>query len=133
MARMFHALGVALSLVPRPRGTGYEASVALCCLLGACPVFVPGIGHEVISPYIVKPGILIPLFYSMSSVHVRIVQQLLPAPFHSIPFWVLYFPIAKFTNCDGCCTTVAAYQITCTYITCSIQLNSYILNVLHFM
>ena len=83
MARMFHTLGV-----------------TLCCLLGACPVFVAGIGHEVISPYIVKPGILIPLFYSISSVHVRIVQQLLPAPFRSILFWVLYLPIVMdLPNC----------------------------------
>ena len=67
MARMFHTLGVALN-----------------CLLGACPVFVAGTGHEISSPYIYGPGILTPIFHCVSGVHVRIVQQLLPVPFHSI-------------------------------------------------
>ena len=66
---MFHMLGV-----------------ALCCLLGACPVFVAGTGREMSSPYTDKPGILTPIFRSISSVHVRVVQQLLPVPFHFIPF-----------------------------------------------
>ena len=65
---MFHILGV-----------------ALYCLLGACPVFVAGTGREISSPYIDKPGILTPIFRSISGVHVRIVQQLLPVPFHCIP------------------------------------------------
>ena len=69
MARMFHMLGV-----------------ALCCLVGACPVFVAGTEREISSPYIDKPGTLTPIFHSISSVHVRIVQQLLPVPFRSIPF-----------------------------------------------
>ena len=67
---MFHMLGV-----------------ALCCLLGACPVFVAGTGREISSPYIDKRGILTPIFHSISGVHVRIVQQLLP-----VPFRVLYLP-----------------------------------------
>ena len=64
--------------------------MALSCLLGACPVFVAGTGREISSPYIDKPGILIPIFHSISSVRVHIVQQLLPVSFRSIPFRVLY-------------------------------------------
>ena len=65
---MFHVLGV-----------------ALYCLLGACPVFVACTGRETSSPYIDKPGILTPIFRSISGVHIRIVQQLLPVPFRSGP------------------------------------------------
>ena len=75
MARMFHTLGVALS-----------------CLLGACPLFVAGTGHEISSPYIDGPGILTPIFHCISGVEIRVIGQLLLVPFHSIPFRVLCFP-----------------------------------------
>ena len=65
-------------------------AVALSCLLGACPVFVAGTGREISSPCIDKPGILTPIFHSISGVRVRIVQQLLLVSFRSIPFQVLY-------------------------------------------
>ena len=68
---MFHMLGV-----------------ALCYLLGACPVFVAGTGREISSPCIDKPGILTPIFHSLSGVHVHIVQQLLQVPFRSIPGFI---------------------------------------------
>ena len=64
---MFHMLGV-----------------TLCCLLGACPVFVAGTGRQISSLNIDKPGILTPIFHSVSGVHVRTVQQLLPVPFRSV-------------------------------------------------
>ena len=35
---------------------------ALCCVLGACPVFVAGTGREISSLSIDKPGILTPIF-----------------------------------------------------------------------
>ena len=44
-------------------------------------------GREMSSPYIDKPGILTPIFHSISGVHVHIVQQLLP-----VSFRVLYLP-----------------------------------------
>ena len=59
--------------------------VALYCLLGVYPVFVAGTGRETSSPYIDKPGILTPIFRSISGVHVRVVQQFLPVPFRSVP------------------------------------------------
>ena len=55
---MFHTLGV-----------------ALCCLVGACPIFVAGTGCEISSPYIDKPG-QFSIACPVSSVHVRIVHQL---------------------------------------------------------
>ena len=59
--------------------------VALYCLLGACSVFVAGTGREISSPYIDKPGILTPIFRSISGVHVRIVQQF---RFRSVPGFI---------------------------------------------
>ena len=78
---------------------------ALCCVLGACPVFVAstgidnipniyrrdiiyGTGREMSSLSIDKPGILTPIFCSISSVLVHIVQQLLPVSFRSIPGFI---------------------------------------------
>ena len=60
---------------------------------GCCPVFVAGTGREISSPYIDKPGILTPIFHSLSGVHVRIVQQLLLV--RSVPFQVLYLPVVQ--------------------------------------
>ena len=42
-----------------------------------------GTGHEISSLYINEPGILTPIFHSISGVHVCIVQQLLLVPFRS--------------------------------------------------
>ena len=75
---MFHVLGV-----------------ALYCLLGACPVFMAGTGREISSPYIDKPGILTPIFRSISGVHIHIVQQLLLVPFRSVPE-CLVFPASLY-------------------------------------
>ena len=65
---------------------------ALCCVLGACPVFVAGTGREMSSPSIDKPGILTPIFCSISGVLVRIVQQLLLVLFHSVPSFIPSLP-----------------------------------------
>ena len=61
--------------------TFHMLCVALSCPLGACPVFVTGIGREVSSLS------MAPIFHSISGVHVRIVQQLLP--FRSVPGFIL--------------------------------------------
>ena len=55
---------------------------------GRLPRLRGGTGREISSPYIDKPGILTPLFHSISGVHVRIVQQLLPVPFCSVPGFI---------------------------------------------
>ena len=68
---MFHMLGVALWI-----------------LLDACPMFVAGIGGEISSVYIDKPGILTPIFHSISGFYVHIVQQLLLVLFRSVPGFI---------------------------------------------
>ena len=65
---------------------------------GRLPRLRGGTGREISSLYIDKPGILTPIFHSISGVHVNIVQQLLPVPFRSVPFrsilfQVLYLPV----------------------------------------
>ena len=50
-------------------------SLGVARLLSACPVFVAGTGREMSSPYIDE--------LTLSSIHVRIVHQLLPVPFRS--------------------------------------------------
>ena len=113
-------------------------------VLDACPVFVAGTGmdnipniytgyiiygtgREMSSPSIDKPGILTPIFCSISGVLVRIVQQLLPVPFRSVPGFIsshaslsLSCDMQLHTRCHGDISTyvTATFNRPCS---CALQ------------
>ena len=102
----------------------------LGALYAVCWVLVPSSWYvqdarSISSPSIDKPGILTPIFRSISSVHVRIVQQLLPVRFRSVPGFIVspknslrsHLTVSNSKNFPwGAChqTTLASHSGTCT-------------------
>ena len=99
--------------------------VVLYCLLGACPVFVAGTGREMSSPYRDE----LTLTHRVSGIHVRIVHQLLPVPFRSVPGFIASRNILELPGGelgvpqnmrDSRCNAARPFQI-CFLRACNIQ------------